>query len=392
MGSVVIADPSETFRETLQSALAERDGVTVELVEGLEEARERAATGEPYVVLLGPSLDPEEAIRASSHAADAAPNTAFVLVALTPTAELLRAALRAGMRDVVPAEQPIDDVVLAVMDAYGHSDRQRAAAPAPAAAVEAPAKCAKIVTVFSTKGGVGKTVVATNLGVALAQRKDARVVLLDLDLQFGDTGIMLQLAPDRTIADAVQSFERLDPEMLEGFLADHPSGLRVLLAPVHPEDAENITVSRVAGIIDMLKTMVDFIVIDTPAEFSEVVLTAIDHSDEVYAIVTMDVAAIKNTRISLQKLRQLGYDDRIVRLVLNRADSKVWLSPGEVEKTVESSIVAKIPSDRLVPRSVNKGVPVVIDAPKSGVARSLVELAGTVAKRDGKAVPRVAQD
>jgi pilus assembly protein CpaE len=140
-----------------------------------------------------------------------------------------------------------------------------------------------------------------------------------------------------------------------------------------------VTATRIAQILTMLRTLADFVVVDTPASLSDVVLSAIETSDVVLVVATLDIPSVKNTRVALQKLHQLGLDTRPVKLVLNRADSKVWLEPQEIERVIEDRILARIPSDRLVPRSVNKGVPVVVDEPKSAVARSLVALAREVA-------------
>jgi pilus assembly protein CpaE len=183
------------------------------------------------------------------------------------------------------------------------------------------------------------------------------------------------MPPDRTIFDAAQAFDRLDAEMLEGFLIAHDSGLRALLAPVRPEDAESVTAGRVAQILRTLRKLADVVVVDTPASLSDVVLTALEQSDVILAVATMDVPSVKNTKVALQKLHQLGLDGRGVQLVLNRADSKVWLDPHEIERAMSDRIIARVPSDRLVPRCVNMGVPVVLHSPRSAVARSISALA-----------------
>ncbi len=203
--------------------------------------------------------------------------------------------------------------------------------------------------------------------------------MLDLDLEFGDVGIMLGLKPSHTLFDAVQAFDRLDPEMLLGLMQPHDSGVKVMLAPVRPEDAEAISATRVAHVIKMMRETFDYVVIDTSPSFSDAVLAALDRSDSIFVITTMDVASIKNTRISMQKLRQLGFENGRVNLVLNRSDSKVLLEPAEVERALGDRIVAHIPSDRCVPRAVNKGVPVITDVPRCNVSRSIMGLAQTVA-------------
>ncbi len=235
----------------------------------------------------------------------------------------------------------------------------------------------EVITVFSTKGGVGKTVVSTNIAVALAQLGKS-VVLVDLDLQFGDVGIVLGLEPTQTIIGAVQSGERLDVEMLKGFLVDHPSGLKVLLAPIQPEDAEMVTASRVDRIIALLQSAFDYIVIDTPPALDESVLTALDRSDRVIAITMMDIASVKNSRVSLQKLKQLGYNSGMVEVMLNRADSKVYLQPEEVEQAIGLPIKYRLPSDLQIPRAVNKGIALVVEAPRSQPAKVIQDAARAI--------------
>lgn len=379
MGAIIIADRDPEFASKLEKLLCREPGQEVIVVPALGRLSDQLEESDANVVVFGPSIPLDGALEAGEAIAARTVPAAVVLVVPKVTTELMRQAMRAGFSDVVGADGTFGEVAVAVLDAGADVTKRRSASGIPSAGAANGAGRGKVVSVFSTKGGVGKTVIASNLGVALAGQLGLRTVLLDLDLQFGDTGIMLQLKPERTIYDAVQSFDRLDAAMLKGFLTHHKSGLDVLLAPLRPEDAESVTATRLARIIALLREFADIVVIDTPAAFDDIVLTAIDKSDEVYAVATMDVASIKNTRISLQKLRQLGYSKDLVKLVLNRADSKVWLELPEVERAMEGELVAKIPSDRLVPRSVNKGNPVVIEAPKSAVAKSLLDMARMVA-------------
>lgn len=373
MPLVLLVDSDARFRSQARTALASAGDLDVDEAASVDDADAGIAAARPDVVVLGPSLDYGACLAFAERLPSRGLATRVIVLQCTVTLDAAREAMRRGVHDVVPLDGSWAEVYAAVRDAASASPRvdEPTAAPPPRASV---------FTVFSTKGGVGKSVIACNLGVSLASMGLA-TVLVDLDLMFGDAAIMLDLKPERTIYDAVQSFDRLDVELLRAYLTKHSSGLQVLLAPVRPEDAEAVTASRVGTLLDMLTRTCQAIVIDTAAAFDEVVLSAIDRSDEVLAVATLDVASIKNTRVSLQKLTQLGYGQGLASLVLNRADSKVWLDVSEVEKNLPAPIVARIPSDRLVPRSVNRGAPVVLEAPRSAVSRALTELARHVANR-----------
>lgn len=322
------------------------------------------------VVIIGPTATTDEAMSIAAGTVELMPDASVILVRSTVSTELLRHAMRAGVADVVGTDETPFELPEAIGRAVLQATRRHDMVP-----LEAPrAKRGTTITVFSTKGGVGKTVLAINLGVALVSMGRS-VVLVDLDLQFGDVGIMLGLEPTLTISGPAQASDRLDMQLLSGYLVEHSSGLKCLLAPVQPEEAESITPGRIARILELLAEMFDVVVVDTCASLDETVLTALDRSDHLLAMTMMDVASIKNTRISLQKLHQLGYDGHSVQVVLNRADSKVFLQPAQIEKAIGREISVRIPSDRIVPQSVNKGVPVVSEFPRSEVSRALMGVA-----------------
>ncbi len=381
MGHVALVGCEDPFGRELARQLASDRARTLETFPTLQAAFKGATAQTVDVVVSCPSVPAGDVLRFAATLSEAGLAPGVVMVVADVTTDLLRSAIKAGIRDVLPASDGIDAIVAAVTAADDAASRRKTSGPSPAAEAEDKPAVAlgKVVTVFSTKGGVGKSVIATNLGAALASGLGRSTVLVDLDLQFGDVSCMLQMPPERTIFDAVQAFDRLDAQMLQGFVLQHSSGLSALLAPVRPEEAESVTTARITQILGLLRQLAEFVVVDTPASLSEVVLTALEQSDRILAIATLDVPSVKNTKVSLQKLEQLGLGNGSVRLVLNRADSKVWLEPHEIEKALSDRIVARIPSDRLVPRSVNKGVPVVLDAPRSAVAKSMVALAREVA-------------
>ncbi len=344
----------------------------------VESLEDRLTPDQAVVVVLGPSCADPIGLMAVERLLRLRPAAASILVVDVLTTEVLQQALRAGVRDVLAAPVDPEQLLMAV---------SRVAAtlvPLPLASrVDAdpldPAEGAgrgRVITVFSTKGGAGKSVVASNLAVALARRTDEPVVLVDGDLQFGDVAVMLKLAPQHTIVDAVNAIDRLDASLLRSLLVRHdPSGLHVLPAPLEPAFADQIGSAQMARIIELLRTFAAFVVVDTPAYFNDVVLGLIETSDDVLLVAGMDIPNIKNVKIGLQTLRLLNIPLSKLKLVLNRANSKVKLDVSEVERTLGIKADALVPSDIVVPQAVNKGVAVVLDAPKSGVARSIESLA-----------------
>jgi pilus assembly protein CpaE len=335
--------------------------------------------GAPHVLVLGPSFANPTRLAEVNGTLQAHREIGTILITEELSTDLLQTALRSGVKDVLAA--PVDTAQLVaavdrVTDALDLGASADPGAGAPSALAPDGGPIGKVVTVFSTKGGAGKSMLAANLAVVLAKRSDKPVVLVDADLQFGDVAVMLKLAPQHTIVDAVGSLDRLDATLLQQFLMRHePSGLLILPAPLEPSFADQISAAEMVKIVELLRTFCSFVVIDTPAYFNEVVLGLIEESDEVLLIAGMDIPNIKNVKIGLQTLRLLNVPMSKLHLVLNRANSKVKLDVSEVERTLQIKAESLIPSDVVVPQSVNKGTPVVLDAPKSGVAKSIEQLA-----------------
>ena len=378
MATVLIAEPGSAIAQRLAMSVAAGldPAPKTEIVGSLEMALDYAEQNPIDALVVGPTLVGELAFELASYLADSNKATTIVVPEVLDT-DVLRSAMRSQVTDVVEFGKVETEMTEAIERATAVSRRMHPAETAADAGE--PQTLGRVLTVFSTKGGVGKSVLSTNLAVALAKITGKRVAMLDLDLEFGDVGIMLGLKPQHTLFDAVQAFDRLDAEMLLGLMQTHESGVKVMLAPVRPEDAESISAARVAHVLKMMRDNFDYVVVDTSPSFSDAVLAALDRSESIFVITTMDVASIKNTRISIQKLRQLGFENGRVNLVLNRSDSKVLLEPAEVERALGDRIVAHIPSDRCVPRAVNKGVPVITDVPRCNVSRSIMGLAQTIA-------------
>jgi pilus assembly protein CpaE len=377
--AVAVVDADQAIR----SRLAMQLGDFAVPVASIDALRERL-TGVPLVAVLGPSCAGTDGLEAAEKLVSDRPEVGAILIAPELSTDLFRQALRAGIRDVLPA--PVDTTQLSEAVRRVVETLSVARPPAPTGVAEPAGPTGRVITVFSTKGGAGKSVIAANLAVVLARRSERPVVLVDADLQFGDVAVMLKLAPQHTIVDAVGSIDRLDTALLQNLLVRHePSGVLVLPAPLEPAFADQIGAEEMVRIVEMLRSFAEYVVVDTPAYFNDVVLGLIEVSDEVLLVAGMDIPNIKNVKIGLQTLRLLNTPMSKLRLVLNRANSKVKLDVGEVERTLQVKADCLIPSDVVVPQSVNKGTPVVLDAPKSGVARSIDQLADLFTRDQKKA-------
>ncbi len=232
----------------------------------------------------------------------------------------------------------------------------------------------KRITIFGTKGGVGKSFLAVNLAIGLIEADKKRVSIIDTNYQFGDIALMLSLNPKYSIYDIIPIIEQLDPKVLDSFLTTHSSGIKVLPAPLDISMGTGINTKVTMKILDNLSKISDYVVIDTSSYFSDDILNIFRDTDYLCIITSKDTPSIKNLKIALQVLEQLNFPKENIWIVLNRADSKVGITLEEIEETIQRKIDVAIPSDRIVPISVNKGVPVILDVPRSPVTKSIKKL------------------
>lgn len=323
--------------------------------------------GDPdeILVVIGPQTPTNEALAFAAALRLARPAVGVVLARDEVNVELLTRALQSGVREVVPAEDEAA-LIAACRRSYEVSRRLFATADAQDAA-----PLGQIITVFAAKGGCGKTTLAVNLGVVLAKDTGHRVCIVDLDLAFGDVAISVQLDPSRTLVDALPMAGHMDKAGASSLLTPYQPGLDMLLAPVAPGEAERIPASLVSELLAVLRGMFDYVVVDSPAQFSEHVLAAMDASAHHVLLTTPDVSALKNLRVTLDMLDLLSYPRQIRSIVVNRSDSKVGLSLEHVEKVVRCPIAAQVPSSRAVPISINQGTPITFGTPTHPVSQAI---------------------
>jgi len=357
----ILCEPSAERAESLAGHI-EGSVVPVTGVTAINAAL--AANPSETVVVLGAGVELEHALEFTVWLHQQRPAGGVVLLRESLEVNDLTAAMRAGVREVLLADDraALSEACRRYQRVFGSVSPD-----APAASPRG-----HVVTVFSAKGGCGKTTVATNLAVTL-NRAGQRVCLVDLDLAFGDVAITLQLTPTHTIVDAAALGSALDEQQVASLLTPHLPGLDCVLAPVVPGDAERVPATLTAALIDVLAVMYDYVVIDTPAQITEHVLAALDASHQHILLTTPEIPALKNLRLTLDMLDLLAYESRSRTIVLNRSDEQVGLTEDDIERVVRSPISGRIPSSRDVPISINRGVSIAAQSPDHPVSIALRE-------------------
>lgn len=291
----------------------------------------------------------------------------IVLGLVGPRDGLVDEALEASLADVLILPQPPDVIAFALHKAVRNRSSDQA-------------QSCRVITVSSTKGGTGKTSIAVNVAVELSSR-GLRTLLVDLDVQFGDVGIVLGLdRPEKTLYDLVVGGALdLDAEKLRGFVVRQSPTLHVLAAPLRPEQADDIEASQIATILQLARSHYDAIVVDTAPLFDGPMLAALDRSQELLLVSTPDVPAMKNIRLALQTLGMLGFPVDRVSLIANRAGMAGGASVDEISETLGRQIRFVLPDDQLVPTSINAGTPLVQLDGRSRFARGIKEIVDVIA-------------
>jgi len=340
-----------------------------------EVALDELAREQPDVVAFGADVPVDTALRLARMLDDAHPEITVVLVT-APTPRLWESALKAGVEVVVPVDAENGEMRAELERALESSRRRRVNLATDA---DQGRSSNRVITVVSPKGGAGKSVVAVNLATGLAMAAPDEVVLVDLDLQFGDVAGALQLVPEHTVADAARTPE-LDLTSLKAVLTGHPDHLYVLCAPESPAEADEVTGDLVTRVIELLASEFRYVVVDTASGIDEHVLAAVEASTDLVLVGNMDVAAVKGLRKEIKVLDQLAMIRQTRHFVLNRADSRVGLSAADVEATVGLRVDTAIPSARAVTVSFNEGLPIIRSDPRSPASRELFELVSQFAE------------
>lgn len=324
---------------------------------------------QPEVLILGPDVPVDEALRLATVLDVQVPDLTVLLVG-EPDPEFILQAMRAGVRDILsPSADPAQLRVLLERACQSFASRHRVEQPNQAGNPRGT-----VIGVFSPKGGVGKTTIATNIAVGLGKIAPMSVVIVDLDLQFGDVASGLYLNPEHTVTDAVSPAASQDTLVLKAFLTVHPSSIYALCAPVSPVEADHITPEQITRLLEQLADEFQYVVVDTAPGLPEIGLAAMEACTDVVWVSAMDIPSVRGLRSGLDILRQLDILPEGRHVVLNMADAKCGLSVQDVESTIGAPVDVSVPRSRAVAFSTNRGVPVLQEAKKDPAVKGLSQL------------------
>jgi pilus assembly protein CpaE len=363
--AIVAVEGLDSF--DVQRALPDDPSFTlVALTEGVDETVRTLQNRDADIVLVAcQGREDDRSVQIIDGVYRTSPDTPIVVLSTASPNGFLRRAFEAGAADMALFPQSKDQLRFVMSKAIARHPRKGRSTERGDG---------RLVCVLGPKGGTGKTLTSCNLAVALALGGQ-KVLVIDLDLQFGDVALCLGLPPEKSMYDLAVSGGSLDEDKLADYVMTHDTGVDVLLAPARPDQASAITIELLRDVLVIARAKYDFVIADTPPGFTAEVIATIDSSSDIVMVGTLDSLSLKNTKLGLETLGLMDYDESKIQLVLNRADSRVGISQHDVVAVLGREPDVFIPSDREIPRAVNEGVPVTISRPQSYAASSFYDLA-----------------
>ena len=384
---VLIVDDIPEMRENIRKLLAFENDMEVVAVAGSgQDGIQCARQYQPNIVLMDINMPDMDGITAAELVVKEVPIAQVIMVSVQSEADYLRRAMLAGARDFVTkpfsAEELISTIHRVHKMAQARAPKVSAAAAAsgtglPFTGPLRPARRGRVVVMFGTKGGIGTSVVAINLAVAL-NKPDRKAAVVDASLHFGDVGVLLNLQATRSIADISKVIADLDSQLIETTLTPHASGIKALLAPSQPELAELVSAEHLKSILAEMRNMFDFIIVDTARTLKDEILAVLDAADRIVLMGTPDIPSIKNARVFFEIAVALGYPSEKIVFVLNKMDRRSLISAKDIESHIKHPVTAQLPMDEATAvTSVNKGVPFVADprARATPLGQAVIQLA-----------------
>lgn len=397
---VLIVDDIPETRDNLKKLLYFEDDI--EIIDAASNGREgveKAAALHPDIVLMDINMPGMDGIQASELISQTDPNIQVVMMSVQGEADYLRRSMLAGAREFLIKPFSSEELAnslrrvnqLAATRAKLQPQPQVAPPPQDAGSNGQPStpqkpRGSKIIALYSPKGGVGVTTIAVNLAIALREETRGRVALMDASFQFGDVGVLLNLPANRTMADVVEAKNDPDEELLNGILAAHSSGIKVLLAPPAPEQAELVTPDHIRKTLDVMKKLFDYIVVDTGKSISDPLLAVLDAAEQIILLSTADISALKDAKLFFEVTQKLEYPSSKVLLVLNRYDGKTGINARDVEGNIKHPVTGVIPrEDKATNLALTRGIPVIITQKGISFSQSITAMARMLRREEAVA-------
>ena len=380
---VVVVDPDSNSRADTNRALAmARFTVSGEAGYGID-AVTMAREKNPDVVVLAMEEPVARASQTMSALADALPETPIIVYSSLSDAASVRRAMVSGARDYLVKPPRPEELARAIYSVLEQEERRRTRLTGQTASSAARGT---VITVFGAKGGIGKTTISTNLATALCRNTNSSIAIVDMDTRFGDVAIMMDVVVEFSIADVGRNIDSVDRESIRDYLVQHSSGVEILPAPLHPTEWGALHRQHIARVIELLAQTHDYVIVDTPGAFNELVATALEAADIILLVTSMDIASIKDTALALEMLRAASVSEDKVKLVINHSTSSNSLRAEDVERVLEYPVYWRIPHDVAVSNSNQLGQPIVLVKPYARASRAIMDMSYNLAglRRDRK--------
>jgi pilus assembly protein CpaE len=369
---VVIIGQEPVSRDEIQKMLA-MSGFDVlgEAGYGIE-AVSLAKEVEPDAVIISIEEPIVRALQTVEAMADLLPGSPVVGHSSIPDAAAMRKAMLAGVKDYLLAPFKEEELIESIHTVLAQEERRQARISGE---MDEPVAAGTVLTVFGAKGGIGKTTIATNLATALVQKTNQSAVLVDLDTRFGDVAILMDIPVERSIANLAMPEDEIDKDILQDCVYTHNTGVAILPAPIRPTDWRSIHAGHIERVVSLLRQTYDYVILDTPGTFNDIVARALELATLVVLVATVDMAALKDTLLALDMLRSWNFPQEKIKLVINATNEAVNVQPQDVKRMLGRDVFWSVPYDRNISTATQLGMPVVVAKPGAKASESLAEMA-----------------